>query len=262
MDSRGALCWLVLTLCLLGHSTSTETPPKSAFSAPISRACQRLSGVVQETARTICNQKDSLNVFSILLSKVIAGDDDFQTSTQSACQTLVSGTNKEQCSGFLRLKNFYKGMKAILDASGKVYTNRFAEDRYMIFDKSNLAIFMQGISALPDIESSSTVQLLHALIETALETRAELRLARIQLLEFEGKFYAVSIVGMAITLLLVTSYLIIGLYYLYKYIVKCTAKREENIDRMEMARFNRLMRGYRLQQQEEVLHDQNLLPIE
>ena len=261
MATRGALCWLVIAL-LLDSNSSTETAPKNPFNAPIRMACQKLSGVMQTTARTICEQKDSLNVFSILLSKVIRGDTDFKTSTQSACQILVSGENKEQCSALLRLKNLYKGMKTILDASGKAYTNRFAEDRYMIFDRSNLAIFTEGLDSLPDMESSSTIQLLHALLETALENRAQLRLARIQLLEFQGKFFAISVVGMAITLVLVTSYLLIALYYIYKYIVKCNAKREENTDRQEMERFSRLMRHYRIREQEEVLNEQALLPIE
>ena len=72
MATRGALCLLVIALPPDSNS-STETTPKSPFSAPISMACQRLTGVMQTTARTICEQKDSLNVFSILLAKVLKG---------------------------------------------------------------------------------------------------------------------------------------------------------------------------------------------
>ena len=100
---------------------------------------------------------------------------------------------------------------------------------------------------------------------STLENRAKLRLARIQVLEFQQKFYGISMVGMGITLLLVSSYLLIGGWYVYKYIIKCQAKREANEDQQEMEKFSRLMRHYRLREQEEQAmlgHNQALLPIE
>ena len=263
--AKSALCCLLVISLLLKGCTGTETAPQNPFSGPINKACEGLTGVMQQTARTLCKQKDSLNVFSILLAKVLKGQDHYQTTTHSACQTLAAGENKEQCTSYMRLRNLYKGFKAILDASGKVYTNRFPEDRFMLFDSSNLAIFLQGLENLPPMESTSTVQMQHALVETMLENRAQLRLLRIQVLEFQQKFYGISMVGMGITLLLVSSYLLIGGWYVYKYIIKCQAKREANEDQQEMEKFSRLMRHYRLREQEEQAmlgHNQAVLPIE
>ena len=264
MMAKGALCLLVISL-LLHSITGPETAPQNPFSGPINKACEGLTGVMQQTARTLCKQKDSLNIFSILLAKVLRGQDHYQTSTHSACQNLSAGENKEQCTSYMRLRNLYKGFKDILDGSGKVFTNRFPEDRFMLFDSTNLAIFLQGLDNLPPMESTSTVQMQHALVETGLENRAQLRLLRIQVLEFQQKFYGISLVGMGISLALVSSYLLIGGWYIYKYIIRCQAKREANEDNQEMERFSRLMRHYRLREQEEqamIGHDQALLPIQ
>ena len=264
MATRGALWLLVLSLLLHGI-TGPETPPQNPFTGPINSACEKLTGVMQKTAKTLCRQKDSLNVFSVLLAKVLRGQDTYETNTQSACQNLSQGENKEICTSYMRLRNLYRGFKDILDASGKVWTNRFPEDKFLLFDTSNMAIFLQGLQNLPPMESTSTVQMQHVLVETGLENRAQLRLLRIQVLEFQQKFYGISLVGMGITLVLVCSYALIGGWYVYKYILKCRAKREANEDQQEMEKFSRLMRHYRLREQEEQAmlgHNQALLPIE
>ena len=262
--AKSALCLLVISLLLKG-CTGTETAPQNPFTGPITTACDGLTGVLKQTARSLCKQKDSLNIFSILLAKVLRGQDQYETSTASACQTLQAGENKELCTSYMRLRNLYKGFKDILDASGKVYTNRFPEDSFMLFDSSNMAIFLQGLQNLPPMESTSTVQMQHAIVETGLENRAQLRLLRIQVLEFQQKFYGISLVGMGISLILVGSYLLIGGWYIYRYIIRCQEKREANEDQQEMERFSRLMRHYRLREQEEnamLGHDQALLPIQ
>ena len=264
--AKSALCYLlVISLLLQSCTGEVQSAPQNPFSGPINKACDGLTGVMQQTARSLCKQKDSLNIFSILLAKVLRGQDHYQTSTASACQTLQAGENKELCTSYMRLRNLYKGFKDILDASGKVYTNRFPEDSFMLFDSSNLAIFLQGLQNLPPMESTSTVQMQHALVETGLENRAQLRLLRIQVLEFQQKFYGISLVGMGISLVLVGSYLLIGGWYIYRYIIRCQEKREANEDQQEMEKFSRLMRHYRLREQEEQAmlgHNQAVLPIE
>ena len=261
MMTTGSALWLLVLSLLLHGITGPETPPQNPFTGPINSACEKLTGVMQKTAKTLCRQKDSLNVFSILLAKVLRGQDTYETNTQSACQNLSQGDNKELCTSYMRLRNLYKGFKDILDGSGKVYTNRFPEDKFMLFDSTNLAIFLEGLGNLPPMESTSTVQMQHALVESTLEIRAQLRLTRIQLLEFQHKLVGMGMIGMGITLLLISSYVCIGIWYVYKYILKCKAKREETEDKKELERFSRLMRHYRLREQEE-LHNQELLPIE
>ena len=262
--AKSVLCLLVISLMMTG-CTGTQTAPQNPFAAPITTACDGLTGVLKQTARSLCKQKDSLNIFSILLAKVLRGQDHYETNTASACQTLQAGENKEICTSYTRLRNLYKGFKDILDASGKVYTNRFPEDSFMLFDSSNLAIFLQGLQNLPPMESTSTVQMQHALVETGLENRAQLRLLRIQVLEFQQKFYGISLVGMGISLILVGSYLLIGGWYLYRYINRCQEKRTAKDDQQEMEKFSRLMRHYRLREEEEQAmlgHNQAVLPIE
>ena len=65
---------------------------------------------------------------------------------------------------------------------------------------------------------------------------------------------------------LVGSYLLIGGWYIYKYIIRCQEKREANEDQQEMEKFSRQMRHYRLREQEEAEamlgHNQAVLPIE
>ena len=263
--AKSALCLLVISLLLKG-CTGTETAPQNPFTGPITTACDGLTGVLKQTARSLCKQKDSLNIFSIMLAKVLRGQDHYETNTVSACQTLQAGENKEICTSYTRLRNLYKGFKDILDASGKVYTNRFPEDSFMLFDSSNLKIFLQGLQNLPPMESTSTTQMQHALVETGLENRAQLRLLRIQVLEFQQKFYGISLVGMGISLILVGSYLLIGGWYIYRYITRCQEKRTAKDDQQEMEKFSRQMRHYRLREQEEAEamlgHNQAVLPIE
>ena len=57
--AKSALCLLVISLLLTG-CTGTQTAPQNPFTGPITTACDGLTGVLKQTARSLCKEKDSL----------------------------------------------------------------------------------------------------------------------------------------------------------------------------------------------------------
>ena len=260
---REGLLWTFLVaavLCPPGDDVAVQTAPQSPFKKPILKRCEQITGAMQTAKKAICEQKDNLNLFSILLSKVVKGDSIFSSNRQAACKVLKPNENQTPYAALLRIKTLYRGMKNIADASGKRYQNIFSEDKHSIWDRSNWEIFQEGLEQMSDVESTSTLQLLFALLETSLENRVQIRLGRVDTKEFQASFLIISIFGVSITLLLVFTYVMIGLYYAHRHCLKCKQNRDQQKEQKELERMSRLMQIHRDQQERAM--NEALLPLE